>query len=79
VKWNYMHHPGCGKPAFRLKRLPVAGEIVRVESLETLTGAEITPHEQIVCGTCGGDIVTPWGGLTLTNVEAEDDSEAARQ
>lgn len=73
MKWNYMHVPGCGKPAFRMVRFPALGDLIRARDAETINGGEIIDGERIICGSCGQPVAMEWpGNLRLQNLEAVD-------
>lgn len=72
--WYYIHSPGCGKPAFKMRRFPQVGEIIQARDFEHLNGSEITAGESIKCDSCGGYIPH----LVLTCLEAVDDNQVTR-
>lgn len=46
-------HLDCGQPAFRMRRRPRRGDVLRVADIELLDGSEPVPNSWVPCGTCG--------------------------
>lgn len=58
----------CGQIAFRLKRIPAPGELLRSSDALWSDGREITPGTLVVCGHCK----QPLADFRTSDIEVED-------